>query len=92
MTDIDIEMNIKAMNAGILPAFNSTTVDKLLETLNKEESRSMKRKFRKMWRKERDRMLKAAKSPAEFERITKQFESPLVRRKAVQQRISNNKF
>jgi len=92
MTDIDIEMNIKAMNAGILPAFNGTAVDKLLETLDKEESRSMKRKFRKMWRKERDRMLKAAKTPGEFEKISKAFESPKMRRKVVRERILNNKF
>ena len=92
MTDIEIETNIKAMNAGIIPAFNSTEIDKLLETIDKEQSRSMKRKFRKMWRKERNRMLKTAKSPAEFEMISKRFESPKVRRQAVKKRISNNKF
>lgn len=92
MRDIEIEMNIKAMNAGILPAFSSTEIDKLLETLDKEQSRLMKRKFRKMWRRERDRMLKTAKTPAEFEKISKMFESPQARRWAVRKRISNNKF
>lgn len=92
MRDIDIEMNIKAMNAGILPAFNSTEIDKLLETLDKEQSRSMKRKFRKMWRRERDRMLRAAETPDEFDKISRRFESPQWRRRAVKERVKNNKF
>tara|TARA_Y100001973_G_C5131238_1_gene297880 strand:+ start:643 stop:915 length:273 start_codon:yes stop_codon:yes gene_type:complete len=87
MRDIEIELNIKAMNAGILPAFNSTEIDKLFETLDKEQTRAAKRKFRKMWRKERDRMLRTAETPAEFERISKSFESPSVRRSIVKKMI-----
>jgi len=88
MRDIEIELNIKAMNAGILPAFNSTEIDKLLETLDEEQTRAVKRKFRKMWRKERDRMLKTAENPAEFERISKSFESRSKRRLIVKKMIS----
>tara|TARA_B100001250_G_C19129367_1_gene498841 strand:+ start:57 stop:170 length:114 start_codon:yes stop_codon:yes gene_type:complete len=37
-------------------------------------------------------MLKAAKTPGEFEKISKAFESPKMRRKVVRERILNNKF
>ena len=84
----DIEENIKAMNAGILPAFNSTEIDQLLESLDKEQSRLMKRKFRKLWRKERDRMLRSATSEADRDDIHKTFESPSMRRWYVRERIN----
>ena len=87
-----IEIEIKAMNAGILPAFHSHAIDNLFSTLDKESSHAMKRKFRKLWRKARDKNIAAAKTAAEAEFIRKKFESPTVRRNAVLQMIRNNEF
>lgn len=87
-----IEIEIKAMNAGILPAFHSHMIDDLFSTLDKETSRAMKRKFRKLWRKARDKKISSAASSTEKEFIRQNFESPTVRRDAVLQMIRNNEF
>ena len=42
----DLELSLKALQAGILPAFTGDEVAKLLETCDEEEARKLKRKFR----------------------------------------------
>ena len=48
---VDLELSIKALQEGILPAFTGEEVAKLLETCDPEEAHRLKRKFRKLWRK-----------------------------------------
>ena len=49
----DLELTLKALEAGILPSFNSDELKQLFETCEPEDARRMKRKFRKLWRQQR---------------------------------------
>ena len=85
----DIEMTIHALENGILPSFNSEEIDRLLQTLDDDERRMMKRRFRKLWRKARTKAVKHAKSACEASAIFESFQSPARRRHAVRQSIVN---
>ena len=83
----DIELTIKAMNEGILPAFNSSEVAQLLETCDPKVARKMKRKFRKLWRKEKKQSMKTASSVEELKVIDAMFSIPVQRRNLVRKRL-----
>ena len=83
----DIELTIKAMNEGILPAFNSSEVAQLLETCDPKDARKMKRKFRKLWRKEKKQSMKTASSVEELKVIDAMFSIPVQRRNLVRKRL-----
>ena len=83
----EIELTIKAMNKGILPAFNSSEIAKLLETCDPEDARRMKRKFRKLWRKEKKKTMKSASTAEELKVIEAMFSIPVQRRNLVRKRL-----
>ena len=83
----DIELTIKAMNEGILHAFNSSEVAQLLETCDPKDARKMKRKFRKLWRKEKKQSMKTASSVEELKVIDAMFSIPVQRRNLVRKRL-----
>lgn len=83
----DIEVSIKALQAGILPAFNSDEIARLLESCDPEEAYRLKRKFRKLWRKEMKSQLRNAADKEEEIRISKVFSSPTWRRKVVKDNL-----
>ena len=87
----DLELSLRALQAGILPAFTGDEVAKLLETCDEGEARKLKRKFRKLWRKEMKAQLKAAESDAEVRSTMTVFSSPTMRRRAVQKMLQNAK-
>ena len=84
---IDLELSIKAMNEGILPAFRSEELAQMLETCAPDEARRMKRKFRKLWRKERKSSFKDASSAEEIRAIEAIFSLPVQRRNLVKKRL-----
>jgi hypothetical protein len=88
----DIEMTIYALEHGILPSFNSEEIDKLLQTLDDDECRIMKRRFRKLWRRARATAVKHAQTTCEASLIFDSFQSPARRRGAVRQSIVDTKF
>ena len=85
-------MTIHALERGILPSFNSGEIDQLLQTLDDNECRTMKRRFRKLWRRARAEAVKRAQSAAEATAIFDSFQSPARRRLAVRQSIVDAKF
>ena len=87
----DLELSIKALQAGILPAFTGDEVAKLLETCDEEEARKLKRKFRKLWRREMKAQLKTAESDTDIRSTMTLFSSPTMRRRAVQKMLQDNK-
>ena len=84
---IDLELTIKAMNEGILPAFNSTEIAKLLETCDPEDARRMKRKFRKLWRREKKNSILNASTAEEIKVIDAIFSVPVQRRNLVRKKL-----
>ncbi len=88
----DIEMTIHALENGILPSFNSEEIDNLLQTLDDDECRMMKRRFRKLWRKARAKAVKHAQTAGEAGLVFDSFQSPARRRFAVRQSIVDAKF
>lgn len=83
----DLEVSIKALQAGILPAFSSDEIARLLESCDPEEAYRLKRKFRKLWRKEMKSQLRNASTKEEEARITKYFSSPGWRRTVVRENL-----
>jgi hypothetical protein len=91
MTDMtDIELTIKALEEGILPAFSGPEVEKLLDTCDPDQARKMKRKFRKLWRKEMKRLISDTDRPVDLESIAEQFSIPAVRRKYVRRKLMSD--
>ena len=82
-----LELTIKALNEGILPSFNSNEIADLLKTCEPEEARKMKRKFRKLWRKERKSHLANASTAAEVKVVEAIFSLPNQRRVLVRKRL-----
>ena len=86
----EIELTIKALEEGILPAFNGEEVEKLLSTCDPAQARRMKRKFRKLWRKEMKQLLSDTEDLADMESIADQFTIPAVRRKWVRRKLMSD--
>jgi hypothetical protein len=80
---IDLELSLKALQAGILPAFTGDEVAKLLETCDPKEAYKLKRKFRKMWRKEMKAQLRDCSTDVEIRRCAASFSSPSSKRNTV---------
>jgi len=80
---VDLELSLKALQAGILPAFTGDEVAKLLETCDPEEAHKLKRKFRKMWRKEMKAQLRDCETEIDIKRCTAAFSSPAAKRSTV---------
>jgi len=87
----DLELSLRALQAGILPAFTGEEVARLLETCDEDDARKLKRKFRKLWRKEMRTRLKAAETDLEVRSTMTTFASPTVRRRVVQKMLQNAK-
>ena len=83
----DIEVSIKALQAGILPAFSSDEIARLLESCDPEEAYRLKRKFRKLWRKEMKTQLRNAATKEEEAKVSKVFSSPGYRRIVVRENL-----
>lgn len=83
----DLELTIKAMNKGIIPAFNSSDIARLLETCDPGDARRMKRKFRKLWRREKKNEIRKAESEADLRYIEAWFSVPVQRRNTVRKRL-----
>jgi len=86
---IDIELSIKALQAGILPAFTGDEVAKLLESCDPEDAYRLKRRFRKLWRREMKMALKDASTDVDIKRTVASFSVPSNRRKAVRRKLKN---
>lgn len=84
---LELELNIKALQEGILPAWTGAEVAKLLETCDPEEAYRIKRKFRKMWRKEMKKSLRSASTQNEIKRTVAEFSTPSGRRTAVKNKL-----
>ena len=84
---VDLEISIKALQEGILPAFTGEEVAKLLETCDPEEAYRLKRKFRKLWRKEMKARLRDASTDIEIKRTVAAFSTPSMRRNAVKRML-----
>lgn len=85
----DIEVSIKALQAGILPAFDSEEIARLLDSCDPEEAYRLKRKFRKLWRKQMKEQLKKASTDEEVRFIGATFSSPTNRRHFVKKMLEN---
>ena len=83
----DLEVSIKALQAGILPAFSSDEIARLLESCDPEEAYRLKRKFRKLWRKEMKTQLRNASTKEEEVKVSKVFSSPGYRRIVVRENL-----
>ena len=83
----ELELTIKALNEGILPSFNSNEIAALLETCEPAEARRMKRKFRKLWRKEKQSQLSSASTAEEVKVIEAVFSLPIQRRILVRKKL-----
>jgi len=83
----NLELTIKALNEGILPSFNSDEIAALLETCDPKEARKMKRKFRKLWRRERKNSLINASTAEEVKVIDVMFSLPVQRRNLVRKKL-----
>tara|TARA_Y100001970_G_scaffold262699_1_gene347256 strand:- start:1897 stop:2160 length:264 start_codon:yes stop_codon:yes gene_type:complete len=83
----DLELTLKALNEGILPSFNSNEIAALLETCDPEDARRMKRKFRKLWRRERKNSLSNASTAEEVKVIDAMFSLPVQRRNLVRKKL-----
>ncbi len=83
----DLELSVKALQAGILPAFTGDEVSRLLETCDPEEAHRLKRRFRKLWRKELKVSLRNTSTDAEASRTIASFSIPSSRRWAVKRSL-----
>lgn len=91
----DLELTLKALQAGILPSFDSDEIKKLLETCDPKEARKMKRKFRKLWRKQcREEIRQSFRyrndDTAIVNRIKESYTSPARRRRSVKNKLIND--
>ena len=84
----DLELRIRAMNEGIIPSFNSDEIAALLETCEPIEARKMKRKFRKLWRREKKVSLTNASTVEEIKVIEAIFSLPNQRRFLVRKKLT----
>ena len=84
---VEIELNIKALQEGILPAWTGEEVARLLETCDPDEAYRLKRKFRKLWRKEMKANLREASTEYEIKRTVAAFSTPSGRRFAVKNKL-----
>lgn len=80
---VDLELSLKALQAGILPAFTGDEVARLLETCDPEEAHKLKRKFRKLWRKEMKAQLRDCESDIDIKRTAATFSTPASKRSVV---------
>lgn len=85
----DLEISIKALQAGILPAFSSEEIARMLETCDPEEAYRLKRKFRKLWRKEMKSQLREAATDGEIKSINRAFASRARRREIVKRSLKS---
>ena len=85
---VDLELSIKALQEGILPAFTGDEVARLLETCDPDEAHRLKRKFRKLWRKEMKASLREAGTDIEIKRTVAAFSTPSWRRAAVKRKLN----
>tara|TARA_A100001011_G_scaffold362629_1_gene411847 strand:- start:4170 stop:4433 length:264 start_codon:yes stop_codon:yes gene_type:complete len=85
----EIELTIKALEEGILPAFSGNEIEKLLETCDPDQARKMKRKFRKLWRKELKKRMKGL-SPLKQQEVRDDFKHPAARRRIVRQNLMSD--
>ena len=84
----DLELTLKALEAGILPSFNSDELKQLFETCEPEDARRMKRKFRKLWRQQRAEELRSSELHAsQRQRIKSAYERPAARRRSVKNKL-----
>lgn len=91
----DLELTLKALEAGILPSFNSDELKQLFETCDPVDARKMKRKFRKLWRKERrkeiqDSFKHRSHDPSVTSRIKESYTNPARRRRSVKNQLIND--
>ena len=91
----DLELTLKALQAGILPSFDSDEIKKLLETCDPKEARKMKRKFRKLWRNQcREEIRQSFRyrndDTAIVNRIKESYTSPARRRRSVKNKLIND--
>lgn len=91
----DLELTLKALQAGILPSFDSDDIKKLLATCNSDEARKMKRKFRKLWRKERRKDIQSTfnyrnNDLSVVSRIKESYANPAQRRRSVKNLLIND--
>lgn len=88
----DLELSVRALQAGILPAFTGDEVARLLETCDPEEARRLKRRFRKLWRKELKSSLRESTTEAEIENTITSFSAPSKRRLAVRRKLEKEQL
>jgi len=91
----DLELALKALEAGILPSFDSNDIKKLLTTCDSEEARTMKRKFRKLWRIECRKEIQNTFSHRNHDssivsRIKESYANPARRRRSVKNQLIND--
>ena len=91
----DLELALKALDAGILPSFDSDDIKKLLATCDSDEARKMKRKFRKLWRKERRKEIQSTFNHRDHDssivsRIKESYTNPARRRRSVKNQLIND--
>ncbi len=85
----EIELTIKALEEGILPAFSGNEIEKLLETCDPDQARKMKRKFRKLWRKEMKKRMRGL-DPSQQKEVCDAFKHPAARRRIVRQNLMSD--
>jgi len=84
----DLELTLKALEAGILPSFNSDELKQLFETCDPVDARKMKRKFRKLWRQQLAKELRSPELHAsQRRRIKAAYEAPACRRRSVKNKL-----
>ena len=91
----DLELTLKALEAGILPSFDSAEIRQLFETCEPAEARKMKRKFRKLWRKSRKQEIRQATAHSNYsdsitDNIKDRFKMPSRRRRSVKNQLIND--
>ncbi len=84
---IDLQLSIQAMNEGIVPSFDSMEIAGMLDSCDPKIARKMKRKFRKLWRREMKQSLKAASTAEELRVIQAIFSLPVQRRNLVRRKL-----
>jgi hypothetical protein len=86
---INLTLTVKAMQAGILPAFSSFEIKEYLKSCSPEQSRALRRKFRKLWRKEMKSSIKEVAFEIEKSKIKLYFLSRWYRRHSVKKFLKN---
>jgi len=91
----ELELALRALDAGILPSFDSDEIKHLFETCDPQDAYRMKRKFRKLWRKARRKEIHQAigfegKDKALTLRIKEAYKIPARRRQQVKNGLKND--